>query len=64
MAGPDYLLLGPEHFFGDFGLDLQPWTIHNVKELSKSTMLQTIFEMHTTPEASLLYDPGAVYFVS
>ena len=22
MAGPDYLLLGPEHFFGYFGLDL------------------------------------------
>ena len=51
--------------FGDFDLNLWSrtiwsWTINNLREFSKSNMLQDHVGMHTTPGACLLYAPGAV----
>ena len=51
--------------FGDFDLDLCSWTIHNLKEFSKSNMLKDhiqLLEIHTAPGACLLYAPGTVFF--
>ena len=50
---------------GDFDLNLWSrtiwfWTINNLREFSKSKMLQDHVGMHTAPGACLLYALGAV----